>query len=216
MGRREELVELAALLDGELDDGRAEQLYARIKADPELMAEFEAQRQVKLALGRLSEVEAPGYIHARVMGEIGARRGQVAAWRWRTAAAFVGGFAICLLLVGGFLYMGQRPAANRPGNLLLGSGEYYSQPSLGREALGREAVPPEPVYGGELGELALPEDVDERTADFLRFAYRAHGYQGMLNSAEALRPDLPAAILVLEGHEMTNGNIILARDEGER
>lgn len=215
MGRREELVELAALLDGELDDRRAEQLYARVKADPELMAEFEAQRQVKLALGRLAEVEAPGYIHARVMGQIGARRGQVAAWRWRTAAAAVGGFALCLLLVSGFLYLGQRPVS-RPADMLLGSGEYYGQPSLSREALGREAVPAEPMYSGELSELALPADVDERTADFLRFASRAHGYQGMLNSAEALRPDLPAAILVLEGHALTNGNIILVRDEGER
>jgi hypothetical protein len=216
MGRREELVELAALLDGELDDSRAEQLYARMQADPELMAEFEAQRQVKRALGQLSEVEAPNYIATRVMGEIGARRGQVAAWRWRTAAAAIGGFAVCLLLVGGFLYLNQQRPVSRPADMMLGSGEYYTQPSLSREALSREALPAEPMYGVELGELVLPEDVDAQTAAFLEFVYRAHGYQGMLNSAEALRPDLPAAILVLEGHDMTNGNIILARDEGER
>lgn len=213
MTRRKDIIELAALLDGELDSRRAEELYAMMQADPGLRAEYEMQREAKLALSKLSRAEAPAYMATRIMGEIaaghGVRQAQQSAWRWRTLAAAVGGLAICLLLVTGVLYMNLQRQAN-----------YSPQPitTLGGQPLGLMESPDAPRAVQPLdywGELSIPAGTSDDAADFLRFASEAHNYSRMNSSAESHKPDLTEAIQVLDGKvvEIIDGKVYIYEDE---
>jgi len=85
--------DLAALIDGEITDmNRIEQLKNMLQGDSSLSAEYDAQREVKLLLAQLPEVEAPSFMQTRIMGEIAGRRKQRhALWlpKWGAAAAAV-------------------------------------------------------------------------------------------------------------------------------
>ena len=193
MSRRKEITELAALLDGELEAGRAEQLYAQLQNDPELKAEYEQQRMVKAALGQLPQAEAPDFMSTRVLGEISKKSNQTQVWRWRTLAAALGGFTICLALVSGVMYLNRAPYQGYiPGqpvrNIDVRSDGGFGQP-----------MPVTPYASDWQRELYLPVNADEGVEDFLDFANRAHGYTKSVNSTDAIKPDLPSAILVLDG-----------------
>lgn len=200
MYRRSKLEELAGLLDGELDAARTEQLYAELKDDPQLQAEFRQQREIKALLGQLPEYQAPDYLATRVLGHIGARRDPAGAWRWRTLAAAVGGFALCVVLASALLYFNRTPQpgylSTRPvGDL---SQEYASE---GLRTLDRSMSP---AMGGlqlspDWREFAVPANTDDKLTDFLQFANKAHYYSTVVNATEAAKPDLPSAILVLDG-----------------
>jgi hypothetical protein len=209
MMRRKDIIELAALLDGELDSRRAEELYAVMRADPGLRAEYEMQREAKLALSKLSRAEAPAYMATRIMGEIAAGhnviRGQQSAWRWRTLAAAAGGFALCLVLVTGVLYVNtQRQAGYGPepittlGGRPLGLMESDEAPG---------AAQPQDYWS----EPSIPAGTSDETADFLRFASEAHNYSRMTSSAESHKPDLTPAIQVLDGKmvEIIDGKVYI-------
>lgn len=193
MSRRKEITELAALLDGELEAGRAEQLYAQLQDDPELQAEYELQRAVKVALAQLPQDEAPDFLATRVLGEISKKGHQPQAWRWRTLAAALAGFSVCLLLVSGLMYLNRAPfrgfIATRPvSNIDMADQAVLGQPIL---------VTP---FASEWGrDLHIPANADEGMEDFLQFANRAHGYTKYVNSTDSIKPDLPSAILVLDG-----------------
>jgi len=200
MNRRSKLEELAALLDGELEAGRAEQLYAELKDDPQLRMEFEQQREVKALLGALPEYIAPDYLATRVLGGIAARRGEVKAWRWRTLAAALGGFALCLVLVSSLLYYNQAPRSGYFASRPVGDvGPDYG--SRGLRAMDSSLSNPRGEYAftPEWGELSVPVNTDDKLTGFLEFANKAHHYSKLVNSTEAAKPDLPSAILVLDG-----------------
>jgi hypothetical protein len=197
MRGRKDITELAALLDGELDSRRAEELYARLEADAGLRAEYDRQREVKLLLCELPQAEVSSYNVTRVVGEIAARRARVAASRWRALAAGFGGITVCLLLVAAALFFrGPSP----PGLVARGPGERPT--ALGSEALGERGLR---LGGGEVlpfddwRDFTAPAGADEGAADFLRFANEAHGYSRMVNAGSGMTPDLPTAILVLDG-----------------
>lgn len=92
--------DLARLLDGELHDvHEVERINSAIKADQELMDEFEEQRGIKSLLGELSEFEAPDYMSTRVMGEINARRAaKRRATGWKQVLSGFGGVAVVAAL----------------------------------------------------------------------------------------------------------------------
>jgi len=193
MNRRSKLEELAGLLDGELDAARTEQLYAELKDDPQLRAEFQQQRQIKALLGQLPEYESPDYLATRVLGDIAARRGTASVWRWRTLAAALGGFAVCLVLVSGLLYFNRSPQVS-----------YLAQPvgNPATERLTSNAFGPDGgriMQPGDWRELAVPAATDAKITDFLQFANKAHHYSTLVNATEAAKPDLSSAILVLDG-----------------
>lgn len=195
MNRRSKKEELAGLLDGELDAARAEQLYAELKDDPQLQAEFQQQRQVKALLGQLPEYQVPDYLATRVLGHIAERRSTAAAWRWRTLAAALGGFAVCLVLVSGFLYYNRAPQT-----------QYFAQrqpvSNIGGERASsgayRTAAGPA-IPSSDWSELAVPASTNDRITGFLKFANKAHHYTTLLNATDSAKPDLSSAILVLDG-----------------
>jgi hypothetical protein len=211
MNRRSKMEELAGLLDGELDAARTEQLYAELKDDPQLRAEFQQQRQIKALLGQLPEYQSPDYLATRVLGDIAARRGAASVWRWRTLAAALGGFAVCLVLVGGVLYFNRGPQVNylaqrQPvGNI---AGEHMVSNRFGPES-GLVMSP------GDWTQLAVPASGDEKITGFLQFANKAHHYSTLVNAAEAAKPDLSSAILVLDGKVYYLDEAELAGGEGQ-
>lgn len=192
MERRKVVIELAGLLDGELDGGRAEQLYTRINEDAELRCEFELQREVKTALSQLPEFDPPDFLTTRVLGEIANRRADHKVSRWRTVTVALGGFTFCLMLVTGMLLF-NNPTWTRPG-----AGEALL---AGKST---EARPVLPLDGGMLEytgwrELEMPVNAGEDAADFLQFVNEQHSYSRLVNSSSSMTPDLPGALLVLDG-----------------
>jgi len=200
MTRRSKIEELAALLDGELEAGRAEQLYAELKDDPQLKMEFQQQREVKALLGQLPEYSAPDYLATRVMGDIASRRSEVKVWRWRTLAAALGGFAACLLLVSGLLYYNQLPQAGRLAMQPVGDlGPSYESVSLRGMDPSLAQRRGEYAFTPEWSELNVPVDTNDKLTGFLEFANKAHHYSKLVNATDSAKPDLPSAILVLDG-----------------
>jgi hypothetical protein len=200
MNRRSKIEELAALLDGELEAGRAEQLYAELKDDPQLKMEYQRQRETKALLGQLPEFSAPDYLATRIMGDIAARRSEVKVWRWRTLAAALGGFAVCLLLVSGVLYYNRLPQGQQFAMQPVGDvGPDYSSRDL--RVMDPFAAQPrgEYAFSPEWSELNVPVSTDDKLTGFLEFANKAHHYSKLVNDTEAAKPDLPSAILVLDG-----------------
>ena len=184
MDRQKDITELAALLDGELDAARAEQLADRLKADKALEREFAAQREVKAALMQLPQHEEPEYLDTRVLGMIGQQKNQAKVWRWKTLAAALGGFTLCLVLVTGIMFMNQ-PA--QPVHLATGAGDMA--PGRG-DALppGSELMHPAaglPYLNG-YQRLEVPAGTGQDVKDFLEFANEAHGYSKLVNSTESM------------------------------
>jgi len=197
MDRQKDITELAALLDGELDAARAEQLADRLKADKALEREFAAQREVKAALMQLPQHEEPEYLDTRVLGMIGQQKNQAKVWRWKTLAAALGGFTLCLVLVAGIMYMNQpaQPvylAERGTGDLSTEAGALPPGTELMHPAAGM------PFVSG-YQRLEVPAGTGQDVKDFLEFANEAHGYSKLVNSTESMRPDIKTAILVLDG-----------------
>ncbi|MBN2081867.1 hypothetical protein JW859_06615 [bacterium] len=197
MDRQKDITELAALLDGELDAARAEQLANRLKEDRELEREFAAQREVKAALMQLPQYEEPEYLDTRVLGMIGQHRNQAKVWRWRTLAAALGGFTLCLVMVAGIMYM------NQPAQPMYVAERTASDlsPETGALPPGTELMRPAAgmPYVSGYQRLEVPAGTGQDVKDFLEFANEAHGYSKLVNSTESLRPDIKTAILVLDG-----------------
>jgi anti-sigma factor RsiW len=83
--RQVEEYELSALLDGELDPQRAEEVRACIESDPALREEFDALKQLDGRLWRTAE-------QARFMPEISFAAepaGEAPAWQWTAGLAVV-------------------------------------------------------------------------------------------------------------------------------
>ena len=100
--------DLAKLLDGELHEMQeVERINAAIKADPDLMTEFEEQRSIKSLLGELEDFVAPSFMATRIMGEISAQRSQKRRVHgWKQALSSIGGVcavALCVLALNGNL-----------------------------------------------------------------------------------------------------------------
>ena len=193
MNRRKSLEQLAALLDGEIKDHQLiEEFNTRLAAVPELKAEYEAQREVKAALSRLEEHEAPVNLDTRVLGEIARVRSLERRYRWRTWVAAAAGATACLAVVA-ILSNWPQQATQSP--VLAESGEtaeFSVQPGV--------LTDPDELYTPQDWEdLGLAEEeLDPMVRDFLRFANDIHGYRVMRQHAVALSPDLTEAILVLE------------------
>lgn len=189
-GRKHELSELAALLDGEVKDHRqAEELYSQIQADSELAAEFELQREVKTLLAQLPQYSAPDFAATRVLGEIAARRGMQGSLRKRTWTAALAGFGVCLVAVvaAGALFM--------PRNTVT----YAELPDRGRLVQPGLFEDSSVVYASQgWKSVEIPEELNAEVKDFLEFAKQAHTYSLMTHSANAVTPDLPQAIQVLD------------------
>ena len=193
MERRKEMIELAGLLDGELDARRAEQLYELIKTDDDLRHEFEQQRTVKTALGSLPEAEAPDFMTTRVLGRIAERRADRKVSHWRTLTAELGGFAFCLMLVTGMLIFNNTNLAPMNGK---GGSTLATAPASGG--------PVQPLDAGlmdyaRLSEAGLPAGAGGDAEDFLQFVSEQHGYSRLVNSSSSMTPDMPGALLVLDG-----------------
>jgi hypothetical protein len=62
-----------------------------------------------------------------------------------------------------------------------------------------QPMPATPAVAEWGRELYIPANADEGVEDFLEFANRAHGYTKYVNSTDSIKPDLPSAILVLDG-----------------
>ena len=190
-GRKHTLTELAALLDGEVKDHRqAEELFADIKADSEIAAEFELQREVKLLLQQLPPFVAPDFAATRVMGEIASRRALNRTWRRRTWTAALAGFGVCLvamLSLGGlFVQQGEVMLADQAGHGSLAQPGVFSAASV--------AYTPQDWPQ----EVKVPEGADPQLKRFLEFASEQHRRSMMTRSTGAVTPDLPQAIQVLD------------------
>jgi hypothetical protein len=196
MDKQERMQKVAALLDGEMRDLReAEQFSAQIQSDPDLKAEYETQRQMKSLLSSLPEHKAPDFMATRVMGEIAARRKLNRRFSIRTWAAAVGGFALSLITMLVFNLMGAGPQlANAP--------LMASQPTM---VEGGQLIPAaggsignQPIYAEQYWQKQIPQDIDPQVRDFLEFTRTAHGYSRMQHAADAVSPDLPQAVMVVD------------------
>lgn len=199
--------ELSALLDGEIKDlERLEELGEQLKADRELSAEFEEQRQIKSLLASLPEAEAPDFLATRVLGDIAAARGKRRpAGLLRNLGLVATGFVLCLALVLTITQFNQaeKPAVQDPGRDLALS--LLQEKSSNSNTWSVDDVSPfgvpTPMYTSNWDWQAVPhvEGVsDKRVQEFLEFAKNAHHYRLLLNSSDAASPDMTDAILVLD------------------
>jgi len=190
-GRKHNLSELAALLDGEVKDHRqAEELFTDIKADAELAAEYELQREVKLLLQQLPPFVAPDFAPTRVMGEIAARRAMARTLRRRTWTAALAGFSVCLVAM---LALGGLFA--RPGGVTLA--DLHDRGTLAQPGVfGDVSVAYAPQDWPQ--EVRVPEGADPQLKRFLEFVSEQHRRSVMARSTGAVTPDMPQAIQVLD------------------
>jgi hypothetical protein len=186
MDGRKNTTELAALLDGEVTGREAEELYARLQADPALAAEYEQQRSVKAALAQLARHEAPDFFETRVLGEIAQRRKELRRWRPRSWAAALGGFAVCLLTLG--LFGGLQLAGGGSG--LIAAHKVLVQPGVFSDV--NDIYTPQ-----NWKEIQVPDNLEPQAKSFLEFVRDQHGYRRMQHAAEAYTPNMAEAILVL-------------------
>lgn len=201
MNKREmNRTELSALLDGEIKDvAHVEELGRQVKADPELAAAFEEQREIKALLASLPEHEAPDYLATRVLGEIATARGRRRpVVLWRSLGLVATGFVLCLALVLTFTQFNgsQAPEQLAPARDLQFA-ESAPQWTLEFSPMGV----PTPMYASEMDWSSAPhvEGVeDERVLEFLEFAKKAHHYRVLVTSSDAASPDMTDAILVLD------------------
>jgi len=201
--------ELSALLDGEIKDlARLEELGQQLKADSDLAAEFEEQRQIKALLASLPEDEAPDFLATRVMGDIAAARNKrrpVALLR--NLGLVATGFVLCLALVLTITQFNHRatPGQQEPArDLAFGITPEWPSDGDGTTWAVNDFSPfgvPTPMYQQDWDWHAVPhvEGVnDKRVQEFLEFAKNAHHYRVLLNSSDAASPDMTDAILVLD------------------
>lgn len=188
--------ELSALLDGEVHDlARAEELNRLIQSDPEVRAEYEELRSVKTLMVSLPEFDAPDFMATRVQGEIAARKKKGLPWL-RPVLTMAAGFALCLVMVVGYNMIN---APHEPGTPELDFARNPAGPSdlvMPVSSMGRS---PSFSHPQEWGGVSLPEGVENQALiDFIDFANKAHSYSVMMSTTEAMSPDLPGAILVLD------------------
>jgi len=183
---------IAALLDGEVRDLKeVEQLSALIQADPGLKAEYEEQRVVKRLLGSLPECSAPGFMSTRIMGEISARRRLQRRFGVRIWAAAAGGFSVCLMAVlalGQFFAPAQQMMPMLARNPQVGNSQY---------PLAVGTLTSDNVYQPQDWQAKFPEDIEPQVEEFLQFVREAHSYRRMQHAADAVSPDMPSAVLVV-------------------
>jgi hypothetical protein len=188
MDRQERIEQVAALLDGEIrDTAQLEQLNELLKTDAEMRAEFEEQRAVKRLLTQAAQAGAPLFLETRVMGEIAARRRLQRGFKLRLAGAAMGGFAVCLGVIGMFSQYfaagsAMAPALADRGGPIVAQGVLHATDALYSP---QEAIAP-------------PSDADPDLKDFLQFASQAHDYRQMRHSANEMTPDMATAIQVLD------------------
>lgn len=219
MNRREAEINLAALLDGELRDPRqVAELNALLERDPQLRAEYEAQRELKAALGGLApsaEQQAqhtPDFMATRVLGEIAARRRSQRSGLslWRPVVAWGGSFAA--LMIGFFTTVQvMQPMANSAA-LTAQSEQAARQP----EALLPTGLTRNVSYAPQYwADFKMPEGVnDPQVASFLKFANEAHNYRRLMHSSGGdTTPDISPAIMAVNE---TAGNVVFASDENAK
>jgi len=178
--------ELAALLDGELRDmRRVEQLNRELEASETLRADFEVQRTVKTLLSQLAEHEPPNYMATRILGEIALRRSLRRTYGRRIWAAAAAGFVVCLLAVG---LVSQVYGPGRAP--MLAQRQHIPAPGL--------FTATDNVYSTQDWSVKLPDGTNPQLRDFLEFVSRQHAYRRTQHSAEAVTPDLPSAIQVVD------------------
>lgn len=203
MPRNKEYIELSSLLDGELMDEDAKQLYERLKADSALKAEYEEQRQLKTLLSQLPEYQPPDYLATRIMGEITSRRARESSNRWRIAFASVSGFTLCLLLVVGFYLFSPAGTGPQPAPTMTAQPvEFKTLPGLTDEDYMDLLSPASSIAGERTLEtpvINLPDNTAPEVEEFLRFASEAHGYSKILGETQLDTPDYRGAVLVLDG-----------------
>jgi len=185
-----ERIELAALLDGEIQDAaEAGRLAELLSADAELRAEFEVQRQVKSLLASLPEHPTPVFISTRVLGEIAARRRRRPVWFKPVLATASALLAMVIGLTvatqqfagsGGLELHGADPGSEAGFTTVFASEGSNYKPQDWRAAPAPEGV------------------TDERILDFIEFAREAHVYKRLMRSTHTMSPDIAEAILVLE------------------
>ena len=192
MDAQERNSRIAALLDGEVRDLKeVEQLNALIQADPGLKAEYDEQRQIKQLLGSLPECNAPGFMSTRIMGEIAARRKLQRRFAVRLWASAAGGFSVCLMAVlalGQFFAPAQQMLPVLAGNPRVQNVQF--PPAVGVFASNN-------VYQPQEWQANFPEDIEPQMKDFLQFVREAHSYRQMQHAADAVSPDMPSAVLVV-------------------
>lgn len=206
MKRRLEEINLAALLDGELqDEEQAAALRDLLAADAGLNSELEEQAMVKEALASLSGYEAPSFMTTRVLGEIASRRQSQSQPRWRPALAWMGGAAAMLLGFGSTVALMTPRVMQSTAPMLAQRGPLGSSQGLSLASDGAAAPAPgmflEVKYAEpQWQELELPSaQTDERIAGFLRFANEAHAYRQQLRGGGgAAASSMTDAVLVLD------------------
>ncbi len=207
--------ELAALLDGEVRDGaRAEHLTALITSDPELKAEYEAQRAVKIALSKVEETPAPDFMSTRVLGRISIERKVRSGFRLPVlrlaggaAALFVGGLGTGL-----YFASNHSPAQ--------GGGQVFARqdrmPARGAfESTEASFTSTDSLFNSlQQPDLALPEgEIDPGLADFLQVANDAHSYRkAMLATGHKVSPDMPMALALLSE---SDGTVFASSEDSE-
>jgi hypothetical protein len=192
--------ELSALLDGEVKDvARVEELGRQLKADRELAAEYEEQREIKALLASLPEHEAPDFLTTRVMGEIAdARSKRRPAALLRNLGLVATGFVLCLALV---LTLTQFNRTDAPEQLGPARDLQFAESSPQWPLEFSPMGVPTPMYASDWDWNSVPhvEGVeDQRIQEFLEFTSRAHSYRVLVTSSEAASPDMADAILVLD------------------
>lgn len=213
--RKEEEINLAALLDGELRDAvQLEALSTLVERDPVLRAEYEEQSLVKSLLGELDEYKAPDFMATRVMGEIAARRKAQAAPRWRPAVAWFSGVAALLVGFGTTVGLMAPRAVQQAAPLLAESGSTVSQPLPGARYVSTGGLGAQPGLFMEVEyaapvweELPMPAgNTDKRIEGFLRFASESHDYRRALRSGGCGAANMADAVLVLDNGD--NGTLV--------
>lgn len=178
--------DLSRLLDGELQDmHEVEQINSAIKADPELMAEFEEQRGIKSLLGELDEYEAPDFMATRVMGEISSRRRSTKRiGGFKQILAAFGGVAVVALLAMSML-KGPQATLNNAMNASTMAEADASSPGT------EYAATPwtDPDFESTIE--------DERLRDLLKFASDAHRNSELVHSADSATPNIDDLILMV-------------------
>jgi hypothetical protein len=205
--------ELAALLDGEVrDSARAEQLSALITSDPELKAEYEAQRAVKIALSKVQETPAPDFMSTRVLGRISIERKVRKGFRMPLLRLAGGAAALFATGIGtGVWYASTQGPAD-------GSTQVFARedrmPAQGVFASTEASFQtPDSLFNSlQQPDLSLPDgEIDPGLADFLQMANDAHSYRkAMLNTGHKVSPDMPMALALLNG---SDGTVFTSSDE---
>jgi len=107
--------ELSALVDGELDPGRAAELRARAARSPELAARLDALRRVDAALRAVPEPAVPGDLLGRVHAAARAQAPRRVAPRSRRRRLFLAGGALAAAAAGLAIWLAPGVETGAPG-----------------------------------------------------------------------------------------------------